>query len=275
MQAAEQQQRRRRRLRVDVDTALGDETFSALKNSLPFIRAFALRWVSERPNDRLWLTLPDAGSAAMLKRDWSQDPTLRQVHLTAVDSVCDDWRRATPDTRPRLVAVAAPAATEAETLLELAQAIVPLKREEEEEEEAEAPPDAVHDGDAAASLLILNGNLVDMGATGLGLSARRLRQELLDTLLPVYYLRTTPWGVIFRQYPLRWSVWVDQPGHGGEPFRLVTDALEEMPTAEELERLLAGERSGSGSTEVAAERGPPWASMFRALSRFLDAYRRG
>ncbi|KAK4530355.1 hypothetical protein CCYA_CCYA04G1212 [Cyanidiococcus yangmingshanensis] len=252
-----------RQLRLELDTSLGDETFSRLKQTLPFLRTLCMAWREDESfAASLRVLLPDEGAAAALRKDWRADD---QLSNTAILSIENRLRRKELLTealqRDITCVVVAPRATEVDALQELARAATEHE---------------------SLRLIVLNPELIDMGATGLGLSARRLRERLLNGLESVYYLRTTPWGLILRAYPERWSVWVDRElyqaanrtsdeseddSKAGE-FICIADDLDQQPSSEALTSLVAP------YTEADASRTGPLINLqnsWQSLRRFLRA----
>lgn len=245
----------RRRLRVDVDTSMGDETFSKLRNTIPIVALFCKEFV-----DSIQILMPDAGSAAMLRKQWRDDAVLSSLDISSLDSF-------RPPSRDQLkslsgaVLVVSPRATEADALETLANIVAPLNA-----------------SDAGPSLVIINADWSDLGVTGLGLSARELRRRFLDTIEPVYYLKTTSWGLVFRQYPGKWTVWVDKneqeraASNENGDFTCIEESLERQPSGDELDSLLQNHfESRSASSNARSGFG----GVMRGLTRFLDTFRRG
>jgi hypothetical protein len=99
----------------------------------------------------------------------------------------------------------------------------------------------------ARPVILVNPNLVDMGATGkltsrmhhylfkrslsgLGFNARQLRQRLLSTFESIYFLRVYSAGVMVRQYPFEWSIWLeitneDENTSSDSPYRYIYETF--------------------------------------------------
>lgn len=215
------------RVFVEVDLSAGDATYTLLKSSLPLVREL-LPLFAEGPG-RVHVLLPDAGAAALARRDWGALPehvAVAGLEEAAVDAAADAG-----------VVVVAPRASDVERLCAVVAAAGGLR------------------------VAVVNPDLVDMGVTGLSLNARRLRESLIDTFVPAYYLKTFDWGVLLRAFPGTWGVWVDAPGTA-VGFRLVGE-VESRPSLEEIDAVLAGADAGQGP------------GLFAGLRRFLSMYMRG
>ena len=104
--------------------------------------------------------------------------------------------------------------------------------------------------------------LVNMGVTGFGAAGRMLREQLIDTLVSSYYLRTLDWGAVTRAYPRSFSVWqLDEAAPGG--YSLVTTS-QRLPNAEELDELYAAnyQQEGAGS------------DFFASFAKFVEGFGR-
>mmetsp|Transcript_23135 Transcript_23135/g.92500 ORF Transcript_23135/g.92500 Transcript_23135/m.92500 type:complete len:101 (+) Transcript_23135:743-1045(+) len=74
--------------------------------------------------------------------------------------------------------------------------------------------------ESAKPVIIFNPDLVDMGVTGMSLTARDLRERVLKPFETVFYLKTLPWGAVYRCYPSKWTVWKeDAEAEGGFRYR--------------------------------------------------------
>lgn len=125
---------------------------------------------------------------------------------------------------------------------------------------------------SARPVILVNANLVDMGATGLGFNARQLRQRLLNTFETVYFLRVYIPGVLVRQYPFEWSVWLDTASSGEDSsaerdtYRLL-ESFETKPSEETIQSVFQ-----KYAERTSAETRPNW---FQSFVRFLKWYSKG
>lgn len=203
-----------RRLFIEVDLSAGDATYTLLKSTLPLVQLlFPLLDIPQLDTQPpVHIILPDAGAAALARRDFDDIPphaTLCGLEQAQIDPHSDGG-----------VIIVAPRASDVERLSSVVQQAADLR------------------------VVIVNPDLVDMGVTGLSLNARRLRQSLIDTFETVYFLKTFEWGVLLRAYPGAWGVWVDAVGTE-IGFRLVTE-VEKKPGSEEIEELLEADGDVDG-----------------------------
>jgi len=239
------------RILIEVDTTVGDATYTALKNSIPLAKEIAMLLSDGSVNYPTFneaekkdgaqynvkIVMPDAGAAALLKRDWAE--------IGARFSIVG-FENESPRVEDDAFVVVAPRASEVEKLEKLTEMASPFLSSK------------------ARPVIMINPDLVDMGVTGLGLAARELRQRLLSTFETVYYLKSLPWGVILHSYPEDWSVWQDDV-NAEEGFRLIK-LTPKRPSADQLEQFLdeanPDEKSSSGG-------------MFAKLGRFISMYMKG
>lgn len=196
---------------VEIDTSNGDETYTLLKRSLGVAREVA-RGVGR--GGTTVIALPDAGAAALAKRDWGSEGGIRVVGLESA-KVADDVDA---------VVVVVPRGADVDE----------LRRVAADAEEMDA------------AVVVVNADLVDMGVTGLSLQARQLRSELLDGFEYGFVLRVCAWGVLLREWPRRWGAWVDD-GEGG--FRYAK-GFDRRPGPDEIDGVMK-ESGGTGEGFVA------------------------
>lgn len=154
---------------------------------------------------------PDAGAAALAKRDWDNpDFTIRGINEI----------QATVDPDDEAILVINPSAVEVEDVEKLCNA-------------AQDRP-----------VIILNPTLEDVSIVGIGYAARQLRERFLSTLTSCYYYRPMEDAAVLRRHPGGWQVWQDM----GEQYELQAE-LSERPSSEALEKILYGsEESETGTT---------------------------
>lgn len=163
------------------------------------------QWTGEKVR----IYFPDEGSAALARRDWqSQLPPCVEFAACGrrqVDDVSSDT----------IIIFYCPRASEAEFVEDIL-----YKMEESRGEELKMS-------------IMVNPLLVDMGVTGFGMAGRRLRERLIDGLVPAYYLRTLQWGALTRVWPQLFTVWQeDEQAEGG--YRMIK-ALDQLPSNPEVE----------------------------------------
>jgi len=167
---------------------------------------------------------PDEGSAALARRDWK-----REVPPCVEFSSCGGVQTADV-TRDSVVIFFCPRASEAEFVEDI------LHRTEETR------------GDELMMTVMVNPLLVDMGVTGFGMAGRRLRERLIDNLIPAYYLRTLAWGALTRVWPQLFTVWQeDENSEGGYRMIKAMDRLPSNPEVEDIYDIENGDKKEPGA----------------------------
>ncbi|HIK45367.1 MAG TPA: DUF1995 family protein [Leptolyngbyaceae cyanobacterium M65_K2018_010] len=95
-------------------------------------------------------------------------------------------------------------------------------------------------------IIMLNPKLEDVATIGIGYAGRQLRERFLSTLEPVYYLRPMAGAVLFRCFPSDWQVWQETRE---ETYILVAE-LPQKPSGEALDRILLGGEPVVSSAEA-------------------------
>lgn len=227
-----------RKLFVELDTTNGDATYTTLKTTVPTVRAL-VHVFNENP---VQIVFPDAGAAALARRDWANDEaredTVTNHNLVGLEQyIARDGDAA--------VVVVVPRASEVDRLAALVR---------------EA-------GDS--SVIVVNPDLVDMGVTGLSLNARRLRMQVIDLFESVYYLRVFPWGIMYRCFPGSWTVWLDDANEASG-FRCIA-TLPARPSTDELQELLDEQATGADGADSPG----PIGRAFNEFRRFVNVYKKG
>jgi hypothetical protein len=149
----------------------------------------------------------DAGGAALAQREWGSQP--EGISLQALGASCRVSKEM--------------------TLLFVTPSVYSL-------ESVEALSSQVSEkGFSERPIILLNPQLQDAAAVGVGLSGRRIRQRFITTFEPVYALIPLASGAVFRVYPDPWGIW--QEDESGE-FRLL-EQRDRRPTGEELDEIFA------------------------------------
>lgn len=163
----------------------------------------------EWAGQKVRIYFPDEGSAALARRDWaSQVPPCVEFSSCGGQQVADASKDA-------IIMFFCPRASESEFV-----------------EEILYKAEALRGGELLMSVMV-NPLLVDMGVTGFGMAGRRLRERLIDGLVPAYYLRTLPWGALTRVWPQLFTVWQeDEVAEGG--YRMIK-AMDRLPSNPEVE----------------------------------------
>ena len=172
---------------------------------------------------KLRIYFPDEGSAALARRDWkSEVPSCVEFSSCGGVQVADT-------SKDSVVLFFCPRASEAEFVEQI------LYDTEEKR------------GDELMLTVMVNPLLVDMGVTGFGMAGRRLRERLIDGLIPAYYLRTLPWGALTRVWPQLFTVW-QEDAEESTGYRLIKamDRLQSNPEVEDIYDIENGEMSAPG-----------------------------
>lgn len=157
----------------------------------------------------LRIYFPDEGSAALARRDWStQVPPCVQFSSCGGVQVADV-------SKDVIIIFFCPRASEAEYVEEILYKLEDVR------------------GDELQMSIMVNPLLVDMGVTGFGMAGRRLRERLIDGLIPAYYLRTLPWGALTRVWPQLFTVWQEDENVDGG-YRMIK-AMDRLPSNPEVE----------------------------------------
>ena len=157
----------------------------------------------------LRIYFPDEGSAALARRDWStQVPPCVQFSSCGGVQVADV-------SKDVIIIFFCPRASEAEYVEEILYKLEEVR------------------GDELQMSIMVNPLLVDMGVTGFGMAGRRLRERLIDGLIPAYYLRTLPWGALTRVWPQLFTVWQEDENVDGG-YRMIK-AMDRLPSNPEVE----------------------------------------
>lgn len=223
------------RFRIDVDTTGGDETYTTLKNSVPFTRVFA-KGLIVNGFSQVRLIFPDVGAAALATRDWAGE----DGHVTS------SFGRSAPeiDESDDVVVCLAPASSEIEQLRTLSEKTAEL----------------------GLPLILINPSVKSPGGENLGsLGAYAINlSEFLRTFEYAYYLRTLDWGVILRNYPSGFGIY--QQGARPGKYELL-ETVSSVPSGLTLEQIYL-----KANPEAAAE---GLQAISTGLSRFLDQYTKG
>ncbi len=158
---------------------------------------------------------PDAGSAALARRDWGNpDFVVRGIGELHAEMTDDD----------QAYLFVEPSSIEVNQVEEMC---------------AEA-------GDRF--VIMLNPKLEDVATIGIGYAGRQLRDRFLSTLEPVYYLRPRDEAVVLRCYPHPWQVW--QESETG--YQLLAE-MPEKPSGEALDRILMGETANPDAGAITSK----------------------
>jgi hypothetical protein len=178
---------------------------------------------------------PDAGAAALARRDWGNPEfTIRGVDELGGQVEATD----------QVYVFVEPSAVEVSQVEEICNLA----------------------GDR--SIIMLNPKLEDVATIGIGYAGRQLRERFLSTLEPVYYLRSLEAAVLMRAYPAPWQLWQATPENS---YQLAAE-FSQRPGGEAIDRVLMADaaRLGEGVEAQLPRRGGFLAelqSFIRALTQ--------
>ncbi len=148
---------------------------------------------------------PDAGAAALARRDWGQT-AFKVTDLGSSRTAVED--KIEPD--DQLFLLINPAAVEVAQVEKLYIAA----------------------GDRP--VIILNPRLEDVATIGIGYAGRQLRDRFLSKIESCYYIRPLEDAALFRCYPQPWQVWLET----NDEYQLISETAQK-PVGDDLERILA------------------------------------
>ena len=148
---------------------------------------------------------PDAGSAALARRDWGQTP-FKITDLGSSRTAVED--KIAPE--DQLFLLVNPAAVEVAQVEKLYIAA----------------------GDRP--VILLNPRLEDVATIGIGYAGRQLRDRFLNKIESCYYIRPLDSAALFRCYPQSWQVWLET----NDEYELISETAQK-PVGDDLERILA------------------------------------
>jgi len=220
--------------RVATQTAIADG-YSRLQVELlfpelkPMPVALQFLPIFDELGSQLKVFFPDAGAAALARRDWGEVPF----------KILDIGTGRTPvqqqiQPEDRAFVFVAPSAVEVAQVEKLC-------------EEAGSRP-----------FVIFNPRLEDVSVVGIGYAARQMRHRFINTIESCYHIRPLDGAALFRCYPSSWQVWLETDSD----YRLIAE-LPKKPVGEEIEEILAGTTQPVGSPP------PKKAGFITNLERFL------
>jgi Domain of unknown function (DUF1995) len=200
---------------------------------IPELKSMSLaRQFIESFTDRgntLKVLLTDTGAAALAKRDW-QDINFKIDDLGNSRSPIEDKIQV----EDQLYIAIDPSAVEVAQIEKLCNAA----------------------GDRPVILFLPK--LEDAAIVGIGYAARQLRDRFLTTLTCAYYIKPLETSAIYRCYPAKWQVWLEQ----GDDYTLLAECPEK-PVGDELDAILMPSTPGDSATPAKSP------GMFASLGRFL------
>lgn len=191
----------------------------------------------EEYGEKLRVYFPDAGAAALARRDWGEKPyTIRGMSEIKGQMQPED----------EVYLFVEPSSVEVNELEKMCQ---------------EA-------GDRAVILLLPR--LENIATIGIGVAARDLRERFLKTIDSCYYIQAREGATIFRCYPSPWQVWLEV----GEGYELISETPQK-PVGDALDDIL-NKALGGGETQESSPQGQPQPQAKRqgllsGLKSFLKA----
>lgn len=188
--------------------------------------------VFEDLGSKLRVIFPDAGAAALARRDWGDKPY-------QIRGISDMNANVQPE--ETLFLFVEPSSVEVREVEDLCNEI----------------------GDRP--VIFLNPRLEDVATIGIGYAGRQLRERFLNTFDSCYYLRPMAGAALFRCYPSPWQLWLETE----TDYELKT-AFSTRPNADELERVMSGEPDATPEAAQPPQ-ARPRKGLFGELQQFLKA----
>ena len=181
------------------------------------------------------LYFPDAGAAALAKRDWGNpDFSIRGINEAKGRLEADD----------DAFLIIEPSSVEVNEVEEFCNAAV------------------------GKFVVMLNPKLEDIATIGIGYAGRQLRERFLSTLESCYYLQPLEGATILRAYPGPWQVW----GETADDTYELMGEFSQKPSGETLAKLFSAEtEAGEADTNAPTKARPKKAGFLSELQSFLRA----
>jgi len=206
----------------------------------------AKQFLESFQSQQLKVLFPDAGAAALARRDWDNpDFTIRGLgELTNPVEPDDD-----------LYLVVNPSSVEV------------------------ASVEALCNDATDRPVVMLNPKLEDVSVVGIGYAARQLRERFLSQIETCYYIRPLDAAAVYRCYPGPWQIWQETAPN---QYEWLVD-LPNRPSGEDIERILyttasdGADKSSEANTSSgeASKAGKPSKprkkNIFSELQQFLRA----
>ncbi|MEO0407625.1 MAG: DUF1995 family protein [Cyanobacteria bacterium P01_A01_bin.135] len=173
---------------------------------MPVAQSFLVPF--EPLGEALRVVFPDAGAAALARRDWGDKP----FAIRGISDVNAGFQA-----EERLFVFVEPSAVEVGQVEALCTAA----------------------GDRP--VVMFNPSLEDVAVVGIGYAARQIRERFLSQFESCYHLRPLNEAALFRCYPHPWQVWRQV----GDDYELAGD-WDHRPTSEEIDQQLMGTLESNG-----------------------------
>jgi hypothetical protein len=186
---------------------------------------------------RLKIFFPDAGAAALARRDWADTPyKILDIGTGRAASI-----QSKIEPEDEIFLFIAPTSVEVPQLEKICEII----------------------GDRP--YVMLNPRLEDSGVVGIGYTARQTRKRFISTIESCYYLRPVDdETAVFRCYPGLWEIWVENSGTWSKIAELPN-----KPSGDEIDLILAKAQPQTSPDSTATPGKKP--SVFKSLQRFIKA----
>ncbi|MBE9180569.1 DUF1995 family protein [Oculatella sp. LEGE 06141] len=171
----------------------------------------------EQFGDQFRVFFPDAGAAALARRDWGDTPF-------PMRGIGELKAKIQPDEQAFLFVE--PSAVEVPQVEQLC-------------EEAQDRP-----------AVLFNPRLEEVALIGIGYAGRQLRERFLNTFESCYYIRPLDGAVLYRCYPSPWQVWIEK----GEAYELIAEEPKK-PVGEALDQILMRATNSDDMSSKAPRRG--------------------
>lgn len=168
--------------------------------------------------ERLKVYFPDAGAAALARRDWGETPYV----VRGMSEI-----KGTIQPEDEIFLFVEPSSVEVAQLEQMCQ---------------EA-------GDRPVVLLLPR--LENVATIGIGYAGRQLRDRFLNTLESCYYIRPLEGAALFRCYPSPWQVWLAK---GGDTYELISETPSK-PVGDALDQILA-QATGTATDTASGQQQP-------------------
>lgn len=223
------------RTRLQVELVFPEIALKAQSIAQQFIPIF------EQYGCELKVLFPDAGAAALARRDWGEVP-FRISDLGSIRSPIER-KIQSEDEAFLVVSPSAVEVSQVEKLFNLA---------------------------GSRPCVLLNPQMEDLKVVGIGYAARQVRERFLSSIESCYYLQPIESVAILHSYPGQWQVWLEVD----EEYQLITEEPQK-PTGEALDQILAQvmgtNETGDGTTTPPPTKKP---GLFTNIQRFLNALSR-
>ncbi len=196
--------------------------------------------VLEEAGTQLRVLFPDAGAAALAKRDWGETSFGVSDIGTSRSSI-----ESRIDSEDQQFLVVSPSAVEVSQVEKLSQI-------------ADDRP-----------VILLNPNLEDVAIIGIGYAARQLRERFISKIESCYYLKPLDGAALYRCYPSMWEVWVEVDGNYK---RIAQESTK--PVGDTLDQILIQASQGADASDSSAQQPTRKKSLLGGLQSFLNALSR-